>query len=46
MASTMPGTYSGVPGMAWKGALRNLRRNCDEPRDYTGYHDENRALGH
>jgi len=38
-----------VPGMAaWlgKGLCVNLPRYCDEPRDDTGDHDENRALGH
>jgi hypothetical protein len=45
MVSTKPGTYSGVPGMAWKGTLRKpLPRYRDEPRDDTGDRDENRAL--
>jgi hypothetical protein len=43
---TKSGTYSGGPGMAWKGTLRKPTLCCDEPRDDTGDHDENRALGH
>jgi hypothetical protein len=43
----MPGTSSGVPGIACKVALpKPTPLCCDEPRHDTGNHDQNRALDH
>ncbi len=46
MVSAEPGTHSGSPALFGKERCVSLPRYRDEPRDDTGDHDENRALGH
>jgi hypothetical protein len=42
-----PGTSEEVPDISWKVTLpKPTSLCCDEPRDDTGNHNENRALGH